>query len=155
MVAATSSSHGTRRMNVDCGVLSRTRAPAVPPMRPATIMGTRRRRFLRTSSRYAATDVTCPGQSATVLVALACTGRIPVPSSAGKDRKEPPPATAFSTPARKAAITSQIQCQSREAEASKRDIDLMVKAGSELAGLAESAGLAGPTVKLPEARVLH
>ena len=67
--------------------------------------------FLRTSWRYAAIEVNCPGQMATVLVALACTGRIPVPSSAGKERNEPPPATAFSTPARKAAATSQTQCQ--------------------------------------------
>ena len=57
---------------------------------------------------------------ATVFVALACTGRIPMPSSAGNDRNDPPPATAFSTPAKKAATTSHTQRQSRfAAEAGK------------------------------------
>src|SRR5215472_1151061 len=72
-------------------------------------------------------EVTCPGQRATVLVALACTGGIPVPSSAGNDRNEPPPATAFSTPARKAAMASQIQCQLVVRGASGRGIALMVR----------------------------
>ena len=57
-------------------------------------------------------EVNCPGQRATVLVALACTGSMFMPSRAGNDRNEPPPATAFSTPARNAATTSQTQCQS-------------------------------------------
>jgi hypothetical protein len=43
------------------------------------------------SSRYAATEVSWPGHRATVLVALACTGRILMLSIAGKDRNEPPP----------------------------------------------------------------
>ena len=56
-------------------------------------------------------EVSWPGQIATVLVAFACTGRIFMPKKAGKDKNEPPPATAFSTPARNAATTSQTQCQ--------------------------------------------
>ena len=73
--AATSSSHGTRRMNVICGVFSSTSAPAVPPSSPASPIGHARRAFFRMSSQYAAIEVNCPGQIATVLVALACTGQ--------------------------------------------------------------------------------
>ena len=68
-------------------------------------------RFLRTSGQYAATDVNCPGQIATVFVAFAWMGRIFMPSSAGNDKNDPPPATAFSTPARKVATTSHTHCQ--------------------------------------------
>ncbi len=39
MVAATSSSQGTRRMKVACGVLSSTMAPTVPPRRPGQSHG--------------------------------------------------------------------------------------------------------------------
>ena len=60
-------------------------------------------------------DVSWPGHRATVLVALACTGSIFMLNMAGKERNEPPPATAFSTPARKAATLSQSQCQSMNA----------------------------------------
>ena len=56
-------------------------------------------------------EVSWPGQRATVLVALACTGGMFIPSNAGKERNDPPPATAFNTPARNAATTSQTQCQ--------------------------------------------
>src|SRR5580704_4133941 len=44
-----------------------------------------------------------PGQSATVLVALACTGGIPRNKSAGKAMKLPPPANALRVPAIPAA----------------------------------------------------
>src|ERR1700722_412616 len=56
-------------------------------------------------------EVNCPGQRATVLVAFAWIGRTPTPSSAGNERKEPPPATALRAPARKEPITSQMCCQ--------------------------------------------
>ena len=98
-------------MNVFCGVFSSTTAPAVPPSNPASPISKAARRFLRTSGQYAATEVSWPGQMATVFVALACTGSMFMPSSAGNDRNDPPPATAFSTPARNAAITSHTQCQ--------------------------------------------
>jgi hypothetical protein len=39
-------------------------------------------------------------------------GRIFIPSMAGKSKNEPPPATAFSIPARKEAAESQSQRQS-------------------------------------------
>src|SRR5271170_1457861 len=51
-------------------------------------------------------DANCPGHRATVLVALAGIGRIPVPNRAGKERNDPPPAIAFSAPASKEAISS-------------------------------------------------
>src|SRR5580692_9255357 len=112
MEAATSKSQGTICRKVVCGVLSRTTAPTVPPSRPAKPNVTARRRFLRMSFQYAAMEVSWPGHRATVLVALAWTGNIFMLSMAGKRRKEPPPATALSTPARKAATVSQNQCQS-------------------------------------------
>ena len=55
-------------------------------------------------------EVNCPGQRATVLVAFAWMGRTPTPMIAGNDKKEPPPAIAFKTPARNEAITSQLCC---------------------------------------------
>ena len=112
MDAATSSSQGTRWRKVVCGVLSSTTAPAVPPSKPASPMGQARCRLRPMSCRYAAMDVSWPGQMATVLVALACTGSIFMLSMAGNRRKDPPPATAFNTPARNAATVSQSQCQS-------------------------------------------
>jgi hypothetical protein len=39
-------------------------------------------------------------------------GEIPIFIIAGKDKNDPPPATAFSSPAKKEATVSQIQCQS-------------------------------------------
>src|ERR1700722_730609 len=110
--AAPSSSQGTKCRNVFWGVFSNTIAPAVPPSRPAIPINTASPLFLRTSGQYAATEVNCPGQIATVFVALACTGSIFMLSMAGKDRNDPPPATAFKTPARKVATTSHTQCQS-------------------------------------------
>src|SRR5271168_2148920 len=47
---------------------------------------------------------TVPGQTAAVFVAFAGIGGIPTNSSAGKERKLPPPATELITPAKKAAI---------------------------------------------------
>lgn len=49
---------------------------------------------------------------ATVLVALAWTGKTPMPSMAGKDKSEPPPATALRAPARNPATISQTHRQS-------------------------------------------
>jgi len=46
-----------------------------------------------------------PGNSATVLEALAVTGKIPVESNTGKLTKEPPPAIAFIAPANKPEAT--------------------------------------------------
>ncbi len=79
------------------------------------------------SLRYAAIDVSCPGHSATVLVALACTGIMPMPIIAGKTRNDPPPATAFSSPPRKAAVTSHAQRQSIAGSArARRDMQLLL-----------------------------
>ena len=79
--------------------------PATPPMIDAeqTTASKSRRR----SVRRAQTEVSWPGQSATVLVALAWMGRTPIASIAGNEMKEPPPAMAFMTPAMKEAATSQ------------------------------------------------
>jgi len=65
-------------------------------------------------------EVSWPGHNATVLVALAWMGETPMLIMAGKDRKEPPPATAFSRPARKAATVSQSQCQFMNGERPER-----------------------------------
>ena len=62
----------------------------------------------RTSLRSVASEVNCPGHRATVFVALACTGGTPIPSIAGNERKDPPPAIAFITPAIVEATTSQM-----------------------------------------------
>src|SRR5271166_3563544 len=46
---------------------------------------------------------TCPGHNATVLVAFALTGGMPIKSNAGNETKLPPPATELMAPARSAA----------------------------------------------------
>ena len=51
-------------------------------------------------------DVNCPGHRATVLVALAWMGGTPMLSRAGNDRKDPPPATEFKSPAISEAVHS-------------------------------------------------
>ena len=58
-----------------------------------------------------ASDVTCPGHSATVFVAFAWIGANPIESIAGKEINDPPPAIAFITPARNEAATSHTKCQ--------------------------------------------
>ncbi len=52
-------------------------------------------------------EVSWPGQSATVLVALAWMGGTPMAIIAGKEMKEPPAAIAFIAPAINEAATSQ------------------------------------------------
>src|SRR3954463_2957761 len=83
-------------------------------------------------------EVTWPGQRATVFVALAWTGRIPVPSRAGKDRKEPPPATALSTPARKAATISQTAGQWIADETTNRGIVPILRGGRQERGIGKT-----------------
>src|SRR5271169_1336725 len=46
---------------------------------------------------------TCPGHNATVFVAFALTGGMPMKSKAGNETKLPPPATEFMAPANSAA----------------------------------------------------
>ena len=53
--------------------------------------------------RYAPVEASVPGHNATVFVALAFTGGIPVKSRAGKAMKPPPPATELIAPAMMAA----------------------------------------------------
>ncbi len=60
------------------------------------------------SPRYANVLDTDAGQSASVDVALAATGATPATMSAGKVRKEPPPATALRAPPIAAATNSRI-----------------------------------------------
>ena len=55
----------------------------------------------------AATEVNCPGHSATVFVAFAWIGAIPIDNITGNEINDPPPAIAFITPAINEAMTSQ------------------------------------------------
>ncbi len=72
MMVAAKISHGTRRKKVVCGVFSRTQAPIIPPMTPVTSRGAIvRHERLPNCCRYAPMLATCPGHSATVLVAFA------------------------------------------------------------------------------------
>src|ERR1700676_1389487 len=98
-----SSSHGTRCRKVCCGVFSNSSAPAQPPATLVTSRGTKSRTGTLSRFKYARVLAAKPGQSATVLVALACTGGTPRNRRAGKERKLPPPAKAFSVPATYAA----------------------------------------------------
>lgn len=59
-------------------------------------------------SRYCQAPARLPGNNATVLEALAVTGKIPVESNTGKLTKEPPPAIAFIAPANKPEANNSI-----------------------------------------------
>ena len=104
MMVADRISHGTSRKKVVCGVLSRIQAPTIPPITPVTSSGAIvRHESLPNCCRYAPMLATCPGHSATVLVAFALTGGMPMNSSVGNVTKLPPPATALMAPASSAA----------------------------------------------------
>ncbi len=82
-------------------------APSAPPMRLMTAS------ILKVSPAAPATCLrpvqpvaSCAGKSATVEVMLAARASMPVSMSAGRVRKEPPPARAFCTPAHNAAANS-------------------------------------------------
>src|ERR1700688_3337115 len=67
-------SQGTRCKKVCCGVFSSNSAPAQPPATLVTSKGIKRRRGTLSRFKYASELAARPGQSATVLVALASTG---------------------------------------------------------------------------------
>src|SRR5258707_15193763 len=72
-------------------------------MAPITLVtgsGIMTRREMSRCLRYAPVLAVTPTQSATVLVALAAIGAMPLNSRAGKAMKLPPPATALSAPPR-------------------------------------------------------
>lgn len=102
------SSQGTRRINVCCGVLSSSSAPAQPPATLVTSSGIRSRSGTLSLFRYATVLAANPGHRATVFVAFAGTGGTPLNSNTGNDTKLPPPATAFSVPAMTAPKNSRI-----------------------------------------------
>jgi len=94
--------------NAVIGVRSSRRAPITPPRNVASSK-------LRSEtgptgpkpSRYVHALVSCPGNSATVLVVFAVTEGTPTAINAGKVTNEPPPASAFIMPAiRPAPATS-------------------------------------------------
>ena len=92
--------------------LSRATAPAAPPNAPAVAMSIRPSFRVRSSRRKANTEASSPGHMATTFVALAVIGSRRAPSSAGKDRNEPPPAIAFMAPATSAAVAGTMKrCQ--------------------------------------------
>src|SRR5258708_9909623 len=70
------------------------------PITLVTVRGIMTRREMSRCLRYAPVLAVTPTQSATVLVAFAAMGAIPLNSRAGKAMKLPPPATALSAPPR-------------------------------------------------------
>src|SRR5579884_643022 len=101
---AARSSHGIILSKVDCRVLSRRMEPTMLP-RKVMIMSGRMRLSNSTlrALRYAPVEANVPGQSATVLVALALMEGTPEKSKAGKAINPPPPATEFTIPPAMAA----------------------------------------------------
>src|SRR5271156_5035954 len=109
---AARSSQGIRWRKVGCGVLSRMRAPMYPPTMPViSSRGRRRRASGGKALREATVLAAVPGKRAAVLVALAAMGAMPVKSRAGKEMKLPPPATALSRPAIRAAKKRRSECE--------------------------------------------
>ena len=70
---ALNTSHGTSAANRAGGVRSRSQAPMPPPSKLGPANPIAQRRAPESSSRYPHMLLTAPGQSATVLVALATT----------------------------------------------------------------------------------
>src|SRR5260221_1450745 len=70
------------------------------PITLVTVSGIMTRREMSRCLRYAPVLAVTPTQSATVLVALAAIGAMPLNSRAGKAMKLPPPATALIAPPR-------------------------------------------------------
>src|ERR1700722_6755015 len=97
---ANSTSHGTRRAEIDGGVARRMSAPRPPPtrliannLRIVSPVG------VPASVRPVKPVTSCAGNSATVEVMLAARASMPVSISDGRVMNEPPPASAFCTPA--------------------------------------------------------
>src|SRR5271166_714227 len=104
MMVADRISHGTSHTKIVVGVLSSTHAPPIPPMMHVTSSGAIiGHDNLLNCCRYAPMLATCPGHSATVLVAFANFAGTPINISVGKLTKLPPPATALMAPATNAA----------------------------------------------------
>ena len=104
IAVANNTSHGTSREKMDDGVFSSSKPPSAPPttlMPNSALNGSRPAPVTRL--RPARPDVTCPGNSATVEVMLAASGDMPDMISAGSVTKEPPPASAFCSPAHRPA----------------------------------------------------
>src|SRR3569623_1047177 len=98
---ANSSNHGTSGLKPALPSQIKSPAPIAPPITPITANGTNSRQCDLTSLQYAATVARLDGVIATALVALASSAFSPQAIIAAKDRKVPPPATEFTTPARK------------------------------------------------------
>src|SRR5687768_5099427 len=93
---------GTSRANVGEGVQIKSQAPTAPPM---TLVSPKRQRMVElfsSSLRYPNNPPKSPGQSATVLVALAILGSRPSQIKTGKVISVPPPAIELIAPAAKA-----------------------------------------------------
>src|ERR1700722_4722201 len=102
---ANSTSHGTRRPKIDGGVARRMSAPRPPPTRLITnnlrIVSPAR---VPESARPVKPVTSWAGNRATVEGMLAARASMPVSLSDGRGMNEPPPASAFCTPAHIAAM---------------------------------------------------
>ena len=94
--------------NTLLGVAMSRKAPPMPPQK-AMIASDRNdsRSAPETSERPARPVVICPGNSAIVDVMLASFGSSPAAISAGRVMNDPPPASAFCTPAHRPAANSR------------------------------------------------
>jgi hypothetical protein len=101
---ANSTSHGTRRAKIDGGVARRMSAPRAPPIRLiANSLRIVSPVGVPASARPVKPVTSCAGNSATVEVMLAARASIPVSINDGRVTNDPPPASAFCTPAHIAA----------------------------------------------------
>src|SRR6185437_2398997 len=107
MAVAASTSQGSRRAKKLAGVAKSSSAPTTPPARLITKSARNESRSAPdTILRPARPVVTWPGKRAMVEVMLAARASIPARISAGKVTNEPPPASAFWTPAQRPAARS-------------------------------------------------
>ena len=87
VAAASSISHGSRRMKLVSDVCTRSRPPREPPRLTAPRTNSHFPGVF-TSRLYAIAEATAPGHNANVVVALAVTGAMPAKSSAGRAMNE-------------------------------------------------------------------
>src|SRR5262245_45511002 len=96
-------SHGTSHSKTRDGVCSSSQPPTNPPRIDGMLPQSTQRPRPRSSRRKPYSAATDPGDSETVLVALARIGGRPSQTSRGKVISEPPPALALTAPATVAA----------------------------------------------------
>src|SRR6185312_5308138 len=147
IAVAASTSQGKRRAKKLAGVASSRNAQTTPPARlTANSARNDSRSAPETSRRPARPVVTWPGKRAMVEVMLAARASMPERISAGSVTNEPPPASAFCTPAQSPAASSSHHIRVAYGPAARQR---QSGGASEIGGVGVEAALAGALAVAP------